>query len=146
MLVLSCSNIRTELLVVIAALDLHLPILFLIGMSGLLLAFKLFNLFKTGFATLLSIGMGLLQLGHDEAGVQAIGLGTRIRRGRQVLRLLARCCFFPRHAATEGYPFVRRGRCGMLGEFPAMMSIAGLGGGTDVATYVLSSNLRGVQR
>ncbi len=57
MLVLSCSNIGTALLVVIAALDLHLPILFLIGMSGLLLAFKLFNLFKPGFAMLLSIGM-----------------------------------------------------------------------------------------
>ncbi len=35
---------------------------------------------------------------------------------------------------------------GMLGEFPAMMSLAGLGIGTAIATYFLSSNLRGIPR
>jgi phosphate:Na+ symporter len=35
---------------------------------------------------------------------------------------------------------------GVLGEFPAMMSLAGLGIGTAIATYFLSSNLRGIPR
>jgi phosphate:Na+ symporter len=34
----------------------------------------------------------------------------------------------------------------ILGEFPAMMSLAGLGMGTAIATYFLSSNLRGIPR
>src|SRR5262249_45518145 len=35
---------------------------------------------------------------------------------------------------------------GLLDEFPSMMSLAGLGMGTAIATFLLSSNLRGVPK
>ncbi len=57
LLVLSCANLGTALLVFLATLDLHLPVLFLIGISGLILAFKLWTKWKPGWAALLSVGL-----------------------------------------------------------------------------------------
>jgi phosphate:Na+ symporter len=57
LVVLACANIGTPALVFVAAVDLHLPILFLVGISGLLLAFKLFTKWKPGIGALLSIGL-----------------------------------------------------------------------------------------
>jgi len=56
LVVLACANIGTAALVFVAAVDLHLPILFLIGVSGLFLAFKVFASSKPGVGGLLSIG------------------------------------------------------------------------------------------
>ena len=57
LIVLAASNLGTALLVFIAAMDLHLPILFLIGVSGLLIAFKLLLKWKPGMAVVLSVGL-----------------------------------------------------------------------------------------
>jgi phosphate:Na+ symporter len=154
LMVLACANLGTALLVFIAALDLHLPILFLIGASGLILAFKLFNKWKPGFAGLLSIG--LVFFGLDMAK-QAFHPMTSARGLANLgklfdywpdaaffLGMLMRMVIHSSSAAAAITITMNKG--GFLGEFPAMMAIAGLGIGTAIATYLLSSNLRGVPR
>jgi phosphate:Na+ symporter len=154
LLVLACSNIGTAVLVFIAALDLHLPILFLIGMSGLILAFKMFNKFKPGFAALLSIGLVFFGLDMMKQVFKPLasapgfaGIGRFFDFWPDAaffLGMLLRTVIHSSSAVAAITITINKG--GMLGEFPAMMSMAGLGAGTAVATYMLSSNLRGVPR
>lgn len=57
LIVLACANIGTALLVFMAAVDLQVPILLLIGFCGLLLAFRVFTRWKPAISCLLSIGL-----------------------------------------------------------------------------------------
>lgn len=154
LVVLACSNIGTAVLVFIAALDLHLPILYLIGICGLILAFKLVSRWRPAVAGLLSVGLvffGLemmkqafrplasspwfAQIGHFFAHwpYTAFFLGTLLRT-------------FIHSSSAVAAIAITINKGGELGEFPAMMVIAGLGLGTALATFALSSNLRGVPR
>src|ERR1700722_8191128 len=72
LVVLACANIGTALLVFVAALDMHLPVLFLIGVSGLLMAFKLLAKWKPAFASLLSVGLVLFGLEMMKQAFQPI--------------------------------------------------------------------------
>lgn len=154
LLVLACSNIGTALLVFIAALDLHLPILFLIGMSGLILAFKLFNKFRPGFAALLSIGLVFFGLDMMKQVFQPLSSAPSLAGipkffdywpdAAFFLGMLLRAGIHSSSAVAAITITISKG--GTLGEFPAMMSIAGLGAGAAVATSLLSSNLRGLPR
>ena len=154
LLVLACANIGTALLVFIAALDLHLPVLFLIGVSGLLMAFKLWSKYRPGFAGLLSVGLvffGLDMMKQAFKPLSSTSGGVDVAKffdywpdaaffagvlGRSVVDSSS-------SVAAIG---ITANKGNMFGEFPAMMAIAGLGVGTAVATYLLSSNLKGVAR
>jgi phosphate:Na+ symporter len=154
LVVLAWSNVGTALLVFIAAMDLHLPILFLIGASGLILAFKLFNRWKPGFAGLLSIGLVFFGLDMAKQAFKPLTSSPGFTDAAKLFDLWPDAAFFlgiamrtvvhSSSAAAAVTITINKG--GMLGEFPAMMSIAGLGLGTALATYLLSSNLRGVPR
>ncbi len=154
LLVLACSNIGTAVLVFIAAVDLHLPVLFLIGLSGLVLAFKLWAKWKPGWAGLLSVGLvffGLDMMKQAFKPLSSTSGGIDVSKffdywpdAAFFVGLISRSVVHSSSSVAAIAITVNKG--GMLGEFPAMMGIAGLGVGTAVATYLLSSNLRGVSR
>lgn len=154
LLVLACSNIGTALLVFVAVLDLHLPILYLIGISGLILAFKLFYRWKPAFAGLLSIGLVFFGLDVMKQAFKPLSSAPGFAHvgaffdywpdAAFFFGILMRTVIHSSSAAAAVTITINHG--GMLDEFPSMMSLAGLGIGTAVATYLLSSNLRGVPR
>ncbi len=154
LIVLACANIGTALLVFIAASDLHLSILFLIGITGIILAFRLAKKWKPAVAGGLSIGMLFLGL---EMMKQAFAPLASSAQFAHVSRFFAHWPFaalflgallraFIHSSSAVAAIVVTINRGGQLGEFPAMMVIAGLGLGSALATSILSSNLRGIPR
>lgn len=154
LVVLACANIGTAGLVFAAAIDLHLPVLFLIGIGGLILGFNLFGSLRAGIGTLLSIGLVFFGL---DLMKQAFGSLSNARDLRLVatffdhwpnvaflLGALMRRAI-PSSSATAAIT-VTINKGGIIGEFPAMMSMAGIGIGGAIATYLLSSGFRGVTR
>jgi phosphate:Na+ symporter len=154
LIVLACANIGTAVLVFIAAANLHLPILFLIGVCGLLIAFKLFIKFKPAIAGLLSIGLVFFGLDMMKQAFQPLSASSGAVSVAKFLDYWPDAAFllgmvmriFIHSSAAAGAITITMNKGGMLGEFPAMLSMAGLGVGTAVATYFLSSNLEGVPR
>jgi len=154
LVVLAFSNLGTALLVFIAAMDLHLPILFLIGASGLILAFNLLNKWKAGVAGLLSIGLVFFGLDMAKEAFQPLSSAPGFAQMGQLFNYWPDAAFFlgmlmrtvVHTSAASAAVAITINKGGMLGEFPAMMSIAGMGMGTAIATYLLSSNLRGIPR
>jgi phosphate:Na+ symporter len=154
LVVLACANIGTAALVFVAAVDLHLPILLLVGISGLLLAFKLFAKWKPGIGALLSIGLlffGLDMMKHAIQPLSAtkglLGLARFFNHWPDLaffLGTLMRSVVHSSAACAAITITINHG--GLLGEFPAMMSLAGLGMGTAIAAGFLSSNLSGIPR
>lgn len=154
LIVLGCANIGTALLVFMAAVNLRLPILFLIGACGLVLTFKLFAGWKPAVACLLSIGLvffGLEMMKQAfeplSASQQLIAVARFFDRWPDAAFLLGALMrtFIHSSAATAAITItINKG--GMLGEFPAMLAMPGLGIGTAFATYLLSSNMRGIPR
>lgn len=154
LLVLACSNLGTALLVFVAAVNLHVPILYLIGGSGLILAFKLWNKWKPGFAGLLSTGLVFFGLDMmKQAFTPLSGAPGFVQVGKFFdywpdlaffVGMFMRTFIHSSAAAAAVTITINHG--GLLDEFPSMMSLAGLGVGTALATFLLSSNLRGVPK
>ena len=154
LIVLACSNIGTAVLVFIAATDLHLPILFLIGASGLILAFKLFAKWKPGIAVLLSTGLVFFGLDMMKQAFKPLSATPGLTDVSKFFDYWPDAAFFlgmfmrsvVHSSSAVAAITITINKGGMLGEFPSMMAMAGLGMGTAMATYFLSSNLRGVPR
>ena len=154
LVVLACANIGTAALVFVAAVDLHLPILFLVGVSGLIIAFNLFIKWKPAFGSLLSIGLvffGLDTMKHAFSNLSTTPGMAGVERFFDYwpdmaffLGMAMRTVVHSSSASAAIAITINHG--GVLGEFPSMMSMAGLGMGTAIATYFLSSNLRGIPR
>ena len=154
LIVLACANIGTAGLVFIASIDLHLPILFLIGVCGLLIAFKLLAKWTPAIAGLLSIGLVFFGLDMMKQAFKPLSSSSGVVNVAKFLDYFPDAAFFLgvamrtliHSSAAAGAITITLNRSGALGEFPAMMSMAGLGLGTAIATYLLSSNLRGLPR
>jgi len=154
LVVLACANIGTAALVFVAAVDLHLPILFLMGVSGLFLAFKVFAHVKPGIGGLLSIGIMFFGLDMMKRAFQPlstteslVALANFLHRWPDVAFLLGAVVrSFVHSSAACAAITITINHGGMLSEFPAMMLLAGLGVGTAIAAYFLSSNARGIPR
>jgi phosphate:Na+ symporter len=154
LIVLGCANIGTAVLVFIAAIDLHLPILFLVGISGLFLAFRLLVKWKPGIAALLSIGLVFFGLDMMKEAFKPLSSSPGLQSVATFFDYWPDLAFFlgmgmrmvvHSSAATAAITMtINKG--GMLNEFPSMVSMAGLGFGTALATYFLSSNQRGVSK
>lgn len=154
LMVLACANVGTALLVFIATLDLHLPILFLIGICGLILAFQVFNKLRPAFSVLLSVGLVFFgldlmkqvfkPLSHSE-GFASVGRFLDYWPDLAFFAGMIMRTFVHSSSALAAIA-VTVGKSGELNEFPSMLSMAGLGVGTAIATYLLSSNLRGVPK
>lgn len=153
-IVLACANIGTAALVFIAAIDLHLPILLLVGISGLILAFRLAVKWKPGFAALLSIGLVFFGLDMMKQAFHPLQSSQTVASVAGFFDYWPDAAFFlgmgmqalVHSSAATAAIAVTINKGGLLNEFPAMLSMAGLGLGTAVATYFLASNQRGVSR
>ncbi len=154
LIVLACSNIGTALLVFVAASDLHLSILFLIGITGLVLAFKLAKRWKPAVASGMSVGLLFLGLEMMKQAFQPLASSAQFTRVSQFFTHWPYAAFlmgmalraFIHSSSAVAAIAVTINRGGQLGDFPAMMAIAGLGVGSCLATWMLSGNLRGVPR
>jgi phosphate:Na+ symporter len=154
LVVLACANIGTAALVFVAAVDLQLPILLLIGVSGLFLAFKVFKKWRPGIGALLSIGLVFFGLDMMKHAFQPLSETKSLLRVARffnhypdlafLLGALMRSVVHSSSACAAITITINRGN--LLGEFGAMMSLAGLGLGTATAAWFLSSNLRGIPR
>lgn len=154
LVVLACANIGTAALVFAAAIDLHLPVLFLVGICGLILGFNLFGGWTAGIRTALSVGLVLFGLDLMKQAFRSLSEGRGLMRAAAffdhwpnvafLLGTLMRAAI-PSSSATAAIT-VTINKGGLLGEFPAMMSIAGIGFGGAIATYFLTSSFRGVPR
>ncbi|MGB7136131.1 MAG: Na/Pi symporter [Acidobacteriaceae bacterium] len=154
LIVLACANIGTALLVFFAASDLHLSILFLIGITGLVLAFKLAKRWKPAVASGMSVGLLFLGLEMMKQAFQPLASSAQFAH---VAYFFARWPYAAFFLGTALRSFIHSSsavaaiavtinRGGQLGEFPSLMIIAGLGLGSAIATSLLSGNLRGVPR
>lgn len=154
LIVLACANIGTALLVFMAAVDLQLPILLLIGCCGLLLAFRVFTRWKPAIACLLSIGLlffglemmkqAFLPLSASHGLMAVAAFFDRWPDAAFLLGALLRT-FIHSSAATAAIVItVNRG--GILNQLPALLTVPGLGIGTAIAAYFLSSSQRGIPR
>jgi phosphate:Na+ symporter len=154
LVVLACANIGTALLVFVAALDLHLPVLFLIGVSGLLMAFKLLARWKPAFASLLSVGLVLFGLEMMKQAFQPLAATTGGVDVSKFLSFFPDAAFFASlvarsviHSSSAVAAItITLNKGGIMSDFPSMMSMAGLGTGSAIASLLLGSNLRGVSR
>jgi len=154
LVVLACANIGTALLVFVAASDLHVSILLLIGITGLILAFRLFRRWKPAVASGMSVGLLFLGLEMMKQAFQPLASSAEFARiagffahwpyAAFLLGMLLRTFIHSSSAVATIVVTINRG--GQLGEFPAMMVIAGLGLGSALATSMLAGNLRGVPR
>jgi phosphate:Na+ symporter len=154
LIVLACANIGTALLVFVAASDLHLSILFLIGITGLVLAFKLVKEWKPAVASGMSVGLLFLGLEMMKQAFQPLASSAQFAHVARffshwpyaafLLGMLFRTFVHSSSAIAAIVVTINRG--GQLGDFPAAMVIAGLGLGSAAATWMLSGNLRGVPR
>ena len=154
LVVLACANIGTALLVFVAASDLHVSILLLIGITGLILAFRLFKRWKPAVASGMSVGLLFLGLEMMKQAFQPLassaqfahvaGFFARWPYAAYLLGALMRTFIHSSSAVAAIVVTINRG--GQLGDFPAMMVIAGLGIGSALAAWMLSGNLRGVPR
>lgn len=154
LIVLSWANIGTAALVLIAAVDLHLPILMLIGICGVILAFKLFGKWKPGIAGLLSIGLVFFGLDMMKqafrplAGSHELAVAARFfdrwPDAAFVVGLLMRSLIHS--SAGCAAIIITVEKVGLQTEFPALMGIAGLGLGAAIAMFFLTSTLRGIPR
>jgi phosphate:Na+ symporter len=154
LIVLGCANIGTAIIAFIAAVSLRLPTLFLIGICGLLLASKLSRKLKPVFASMLSIG--LLFFGLDMmkqafqplSGSHALLVAARFFEhwpdAAFLLGMLMRGVI--NSSAGTAAILITINKGGMLGEFPAMLSMAGIGLGAAIATFFLSGNFKGIAR
>jgi phosphate:Na+ symporter len=154
LVVLAWANVGTAALVFMATVDLRLPILYLIGFSGLLLAFRLLARWKPAIACLLSLGLLFFGLEMMKQAFQPLtgthGLETVSRffeywpDAAFFLGTLMRSVIHS-SSATAAIA-ITINKSSMLGEFPAMMAMSGLGLGTALGTFFLSGNQRGISR
>lgn len=154
LVVLACANIGTAGLVFAAAIDLHLPVLLLIGLCGLILGFNLFGGWTAGIRTALSIGLVFFGLDLMKQAFNSLSKGHALFRVATffehwpnvvfLLGALMRAAI-PSSSATAAIT-VTLNQGGLLGEFPAMMAIAGIGIGGAISVYLLSSGFRGIPR
>jgi len=154
LIVLACANIGTAGLVFAAAVDLHLPVLFLVGACGLMLGFNLFVKWKPGIGTMLSIGLVLFGLDLMKQAFGSLSANHGLKQAAAFFDRWPDVAFLlgtvmrsaiPSSSATAAIT-VTINKGGLLGEFPAMMSIAGIGIGAAIATLLLSGNFRGIPR
>lgn len=154
LIVLACSNIGTAVLVFIASVDLHLPTLLLIGICGLMIAFRILARYTPVIAGLLSIGLVFFGLDMMKQAFAPLSTSSSAQGVARFLDYFPDAAFLigvamrslVHSSAAAGAITITINHGNTFGDFQAMMSMAGLGVGTAIATYFLSSNLSGVPR
>src|ERR1035438_9661151 len=128
--------------------------LLLIGITGLILAFRLFKRWKPAVASGMSVGLLFLGLEMMKQAFQPLASSAQFAHVAKFFAHWPYAAFlmgvalraFIHSSSAVAAIVVTINPGGQLGDFPAMMVIAGLGIGSALATWMLSGNLRGVPR
>jgi phosphate:Na+ symporter len=152
--IVAASNVGTALLVFLAAVDLRLAVLFLIGLCGLALNFRVAIRYEAAFGVLFSIGLLFFGLdlmkqafrplpGYPE--FQAFAAFLKDWHFAPIL-LGAACRMFIQSSSAIGVIAITLEKAGIFTETQAMLLISGAGVGVALASLFLSSNLAGAPR
>jgi phosphate:Na+ symporter len=152
--VVAASNVGTALLVFLAAFDLRLAVLFLIGVTGLMIAFRVGRRFEALIGALFSIGLLFYGLGLMK---QAFAPMPGFDWFRSLAEFLKEWSFAPflmgaalrmviQSSSAIGVIAIALQGAGLFTDFQAVMLICGAGPGVALASLFLSGNLTGPPR
>lgn len=152
--VVAASNVGTAVLVFLAAFDLRLAVLFLIGVTGIMLAFQLGRRFEALIGALFSIG--LLFYGLDLMK-QAFAPMPGYEWFRALAAFIKEWPLAPflmgaalrmviQSSSAIGVIGIALHATGLFTEFQSVMLICGAGPGVALAAFFLSGNLSGPPR
>lgn len=152
--VVAASNVGTAALVFLAAVDMRLAILFLIGVTGLMIAFRIGHRFEAMIGALFSIGLLFYGL---ELMKQAFGPMPGYDWFQTLAAFLKQWTFAPfllgaalrmiiQSSSAIGVIGIALLSTGLFTEFQAVMLICGAGPGVALAALFLSGNLSGPPR
>ncbi len=152
--VLACANVGTALLVFLAALDIRVAALYLLGVSGIVVAFKVTGRWRAAAGTSFAVGMlfyGLVLMkqavaplpGHpDFAAVVAFIQGWPY--AAFVLGAMLRIVV--QSSSAIGVIAVTLAGAGLLNDLQAMLLLCGVCVGVGLAAYLMSAGLAGIPR
>ncbi|QPM90253.1 Na/Pi cotransporter family protein [Pseudooceanicola algae] len=154
LLVVAASNIGTAVLVFLAAIDLRIAILYIIGLTGLAINFKVAIRLTTLFGALFSIGLLFFGLDMMKQGFAPlpqmpgfIALAAFLQDWDIAALILgAACRMFIQSSSAIGVIAITLQTGGIFTELQAMLLICGCGPGVALAGMFLSSNLSGAPR
>lgn len=152
--VVAASNVGTALLVFLAAFDLRLAVLFLIGVTGLMIAFRIGHRFEALIGALFSIGLLFYGLSLMK---QAFGPMPGYDWFQTLAEFLKQWTLAPfllgaalrmviQSSSAIGVIGIALQATGLFTEFQAVMLICGAGPGVALAALFLSGNLSGPPR
>lgn len=154
LLVVAASNIGTAVLVFLAAIDLRLAILYIIGLTGLAINFRIAVRLSSVFGALFSIGLLFFGLDLMKQGFAPlpqmpgfIALAALLQDWAVAALLLgAACRMFIQSSSAIGVIAITLQASGIFTELQAMLLICGCGPGVALAGMFLSSTLQGAPR
>ncbi len=152
--VVAASNVGTAVLVFLAAVDMRLAVLFVIGVTGLMIAFRIGYRFEALTGALFSIG--LLFYGLDLMK-QAFGPMPGYEWFQALAEFIKQWSFAPfllgaalrmviQSSSAIGVIAIALQATGLFTEFQSVMLICGAGPGVALASLFLSGNLSGPPR
>jgi phosphate:Na+ symporter len=152
--VVAASNVGTAALVFLAAFDMKLAIFFLIGVTGLMIAFRIGHKFEAIIGALFSIGLLFYGL---ELMKQAFGPMPGYEWFQTLAAFLKQWAVAPfllgaalrmiiQSSSAIGVIAIALQAAGLFTEFQSVMLICGAGPGVALAALFLSGNLSGPPR
>jgi phosphate:Na+ symporter len=154
LLVVAASNIGTAVLVFMASIDLHLAILYVIGIAGIAINFKivprLSALFGVLFAiALLFFGLELMKTGFAPLPKMPgfIAFAAFLQSWDMAALLLGMACrMLIQSSSAIGVIALALQTAGVFTELQAMLVICGCGPGVALSGLFLAGNVRGASR
>ncbi len=152
--VVASSNVGTALLVFLAAADLRLAVLYLIGLCGLAVNFRIAARFEAIFGVLFSIGLLFFGLSLMKQAFQPLPGFPEFQAFATFLKgwdfapilLGAACRMFIQSSSAIGVIAITLEKGGIFSETQSILLICGAGPGVALASLFLSSNLKGAPR
>ena len=154
LMIVGWANVGTAVLVFLAAVDVQLAVLYVVGLSGLAVAFDVAPRFKPGFAALFSIGLlffGLNLMKQAFAPLPAFPWFQTVAefaRGSEIAAaafgMVLRTVIHSSSAIAV--LAVILSHAGLLTDTQIVMVIFGAAIGVTLSSYLLSSELKGVPR
>ncbi|MGH8048601.1 MAG: Na/Pi symporter [Chthoniobacterales bacterium] len=152
--VVAASNVGTALLVFLAAVDLRLGVLYLIGLSGLAVNFRIAFRFEAVFGVLFSIGLLFFGLDLMKQAFKPLPSYPEFQAFAAFLKswdfapilLGVACRMFIQSSSAIGVIAITLEKGGIFTETQAMLLVCGAGPGAALAVMFLSGNLKGAPR
>lgn len=152
--VVAASNVGTALLVALAAFDLRVAVLFLIGTTGLMIAFRVGRRFEALIGALFSIGVLFLGLSMMKEAFAPMPKFAWFHSLAEFLKQWSLAPFllgavfrmFVQSSSAIGVIAITLQAAGLFTPLQAVMLMCGAGPGVALATFFLSTNLKGAPR